>query len=131
MWTPNILLGHTILTSRNVVSTTTTMGHATSGLFLLSTNQTSNPLIVTQPMTIQVGTTSVLLRGGNNIGLGPNPLNLGKTPTMGSNPTMGPTPMMSQPPTMVQNFNMGPNPIIGQNPTLSQNTTMLQNPIIG
>ena len=91
MWTPSYLLGPPILTSTNVVSIVATIGPFTSVLFLLSTNQTSNPLVVTQPMTIQVGIASIPRR--NNPSLGPNSLNLGENPIMGSHPTMGPNPI--------------------------------------
>ena len=70
------------------------MGLVTSDLFLLSTNQPSQPLAIilpTQPMTIQVKTSLVPLLGGNNPTIGYNPI-------MGPNliiPNMGPTPIMS------------------------------------
>ena len=47
MWTLSALLGHPILPPRNVMSSETTSVPVTSGLFLLSTNQTSNALAVT------------------------------------------------------------------------------------
>lgn len=105
MWTPSYLLGHPILPSTNVMSTTATKGPITSGLLILFTNQMSNPLVITQPtqpMYLQVGTSVISSPGGLNPSLGPNPLTLGENPTMGQKFLMGQNPIMEQTPTFGQ-----------------------------
>ena len=109
-YTPSDLLGQPILPSSNVVSTFTTSGPSTSGLFLLSLNQPRNPSMLPQitqsiPLSIQVVSSLIPLTGG-------------KRPFSRQNPSMVPTLVMGhtqqswgQPP---PSFGGQPQPFVNQ-----------------
>lgn len=93
MLTPSDFLGHIIPYSIHVASSAIVSGRTIVGMFLLSSNHASSPLIVLQPSqaipaTIQVGTTSVPLFRGQIPSMGRNPP-WGKTKPWGKTPPQG------------------------------------------